>query len=60
LVDDSGWTPEAEGIAHYDILSLGRGTWEDWSDSAGRGFAKGCTAPDHGDDDHVGDANHDH
>ena len=39
---------------------MGRATWEDWGDTAGRGFATGCSALDHGDDDHDGDENHDH
>jgi hypothetical protein len=60
LVDDSSWLPGAAGVAYYDIISMGRATWEDWADSAGRGFAKGCSAPDHGDDDHDGDHNHNH
>jgi len=60
LVDDSGWMPAAAGIAYYDIISLGRATWEDWDDTAGRGFAKGCLKPDHDDDHHDGDEDHDH
>lgn len=60
LVDDSGWMPAAAGVAYYDIISMGRATWEAWDDSVGRGFAKGCSAPDHGDDGHAGDSNHDH
>jgi hypothetical protein len=60
LVDDSAWFLPAAGTAYYDIISMGRATWEDWQDSVGRGFAKGCAAPDHADDDHDGDDNHDH
>jgi hypothetical protein len=52
LVDDSGWSPGAEGVAFYDIISLGRGTWEDRDDTAGRGFAGRCGRPDKDDDDH--------
>jgi hypothetical protein len=60
LVDDSAWFPPAAGTAYYDIISMGRATWEEWEDSVGRGFAKGCGATDHADDDHDGDDNHDH
>jgi hypothetical protein len=60
LTDDSSWMPVAAGPAYYDIISLGRATWVQWQDSAGRGYAKGCLAPDHGDDHHHGDDNHDH
>jgi hypothetical protein len=60
LVDDSGWTPTAEGVAYYDLLSLGRATWVDRADTAGRGFARGCVAPDHDDDKHDGDCDKDH
>lgn len=60
LVDDSGWFEPAEGIAYYDILSLGRATWENHDDSVGRGFARGCVRPDDGDFDVPGDQNHDH
>jgi len=59
LVDDSGWMPAAAGVAYYDIISLGRATWEDHEDSVGRGFAKGCGMPDEGDVDIPGDENHD-
>jgi hypothetical protein len=59
LVDDSGWFPAAEGVAYYDLVSLGR-TWEDRRDTAGLGFAVGCGKPDT-DDDHVdGDCDRDH
>ena len=60
LVDDSGWLAPAAGIAYYDVISIGTSTWTQWSDTAGRGFARGCSEPDHGDDSHVGDDNHDH
>jgi hypothetical protein len=59
LVDDSGWLPAAAGVAYYDIISLGRATWEDRADSAGRGFARGCGQPDQGDVEMPGDENHD-
>src|SRR5207237_10153595 len=59
LVDDSGWFAPAAGVAYYDIISLGRATWEDSEDSIGPGFAHGCGRPDqarrHGD----GDFDHD-
>ncbi len=60
LVDDSGWMPVAEGVAYYDLISLGRATWHAHTDTAGRGFAKGCAAADHPDDDHDGDCDRDH
>jgi hypothetical protein len=61
LVDDSGWMPAASGVAYYDVISLGRATWVDRGDTAGRGFAQGCRAlSDHGDDHHDGDCDHDH
>jgi hypothetical protein len=60
LVDDSGWTDAAEGVAYYDLLSLGRATWENGDDSVGRGFAMGCGRPDDGDIEVPGDENHDH
>lgn len=60
LVDDSSWMPAAAGVAYYDVISLGRATWTNWGDTAGRGFARGCVEPDHGDDHHGGDDNHDH
>ncbi|HZR31259.1 MAG TPA: hypothetical protein VFA76_05345 [Terriglobales bacterium] len=59
LVDDSGWMAAAAGVAYYDIISLGRATWEDHEDSVGRGFAKGCGQPDEGDVEIPGDENHD-
>jgi len=59
LIDDSSWMPAAAGVAYYDIVSMGRATWEDSADTGGRGFAQGCGV-DHGDDDHVGDCDHDH
>jgi hypothetical protein len=60
LVDDSAWTPTAEGVAYYDLISMGGATWVDRSDTGGRGFAMGCITPDHDDDDHDGDEDHDH
>jgi hypothetical protein len=61
LVDDSGWMPAASGVAYYDVISLGRATWIDRGDTAGRGFAMGCgVLTDHGDDHHDGDCDHDH
>lgn len=61
LHDDSGWDPLAEGIAYYDLISLGRATWVDRSDTTGRGFAQGCAAvDDHPDDKHDGDCDGDH
>ena len=59
LVDDSGWFAPAAGVAYYDIISLGRATWEDHEDSVGRGFAQGCGKPDEDDVDMPGDDNHD-
>jgi hypothetical protein len=47
------------GVAFYDIISLGRGTWEEHEDSVGRGFAKGCGVPDHDDHEVDGDRDHD-
>ena len=61
LVDDSGWMLGAAGIAYYDVISMGRRTWTDRGDTAGRGFAQGCGAlSDHDDDDHDGDCDKDH
>jgi hypothetical protein len=60
LVDDSPWFTPAAGVAYFDIISMGRATWEDRFDTAGRGFAKGCGRPDCGDDSHDGDDDHDH
>jgi hypothetical protein len=60
LVDDSGWMPAAAGVAYYDIISIGRATWEDWEDSVGRGFAEGCGRPDHDDSEVEDDFDHDH
>jgi hypothetical protein len=60
LVDDSSWLAGAAGVAYYDIISMGRATWEDSQDSVGRGFARGCTLPDDGDFEVPGDENHDH
>jgi len=63
LVDDTFFPqgPNAmSGIAYYDLLSLGRATWVDRSDTAGRGFAMGCGRLDHGDDEHDGDNDRDH
>lgn len=45
LVDDSGWFPPAEGVAFYDIVSLGNATWANRRDTADRGFARGCRRP---------------
>ncbi|HWE24238.1 MAG TPA: hypothetical protein VG496_09890 [Myxococcales bacterium] len=53
LVDDSGWFAPAAGVAFYDIISLGRATWHNRTDSDGRGFASGCG--EHGDDTGGGD-----
>lgn len=60
LVDDSSWMTVAAGVAYYDIISMGRATWEDSQDTVGRGFARGCTMPDDGDFEMPGDENHDH
>lgn len=60
LVDDSSWMPAAAGVAYYDLISLGKANWNNWSHTAGRGFARGCVDADHGDDHHDGDDNHDH
>lgn len=59
LVDDSSWLPGAAGVAYYDIISIGRATWEDQEDSVGRGFARGCGQADEDDQDMQGDENHD-
>jgi hypothetical protein len=59
LVDDSGWMPAAAGVAYYDVISLGRATWNNHGDTAGRGFAQGCTRPSHGDDKPHGDEDYD-
>jgi hypothetical protein len=48
------------GVAFYDIITLGRATWEEHEDSFGRGFAKGCGAMDHGDSEVDGDRDHDY
>jgi hypothetical protein len=61
LVDDSGWMPAAAGVAYYDVISLGRKTWHSFNDTAGRGFARGCVAVFHCEDDqHYGDGDNDH
>ena len=61
LTDDSGWMAPAAGVAFYDLISIGRATWVDRTDTAGRGTAQGCGRPDHGDDcEHHDDHNHDH
>jgi hypothetical protein len=60
LVDDTFGIPGMNGIAYYDLFSAGRATWADRSDTAGRGFARGCVRPDHGDDNHHGDHDKDH
>jgi hypothetical protein len=59
LVDDSGWLVGADGVAYYDVISIGRATWVDRSDTSGRGFARGCGKPDHGDHDEDRDGKHD-
>jgi hypothetical protein len=53
LVDDTFGAPGMTGTAYYDLFSAGRATWTDRSDTAGRGFAKGCRqdGDDDGDDD---------
>ncbi|MBV9075685.1 MAG: hypothetical protein JOZ10_18840 [Acidobacteria bacterium] len=60
LVDDSGWFPAAAGVAYYDIISMGRATWEDHEDTVGRGFARGCGMADHDDSEVDGDKDHDY
>ena len=60
LVDDSGWMPAAAGTAYYDVISLGRKTWTNFGDTAGRGFAQGCGQVNHDDDQHDGDHDKDH
>jgi hypothetical protein len=50
LHDDSGWFPPAEGIAFYDVISIGDETWTERDDTAGRGFASGCKKKDKDDD----------
>ena len=59
LVDDTFNAVGMNGIAYYDLISLGVGTWNDRSES-GRGFAMGCGRVDHDDDDHHGDKDKDH
>jgi hypothetical protein len=58
LIDDSGWMPAAAGTAYYDIVSMGRATWEDHADTGGRGFAKGCGRSTLPDQEADGDHNH--
>jgi hypothetical protein len=60
LVDDSPWFTPAAGVAYYDVISIGRATWEDHEDSIGRGFAHGCGRPPHDDREEDGDKDHDH
>jgi hypothetical protein len=60
LVDDTFGIPGMNGIAHYDLISGGRSTWTDRLHIAGRGFARGCGKPHHGDDHHDGDKDCDH
>jgi len=68
LVDDSRFVldptlplpPELQGTAYYDLISEGRATWVDRSDTGGRGFAMGCARVDHDDDEHEGDKDGDH
>jgi len=53
--------PTPAGVAYYDIISMGRATWEDREDSVGRGFAQGCGRVNDDPDDKVdGDCDHDH
>jgi hypothetical protein len=59
LVDDSVWVL-ALRTRRTTTSSRWLSNWEDWEDSVGGGFAKDRSAPDHGDDDHDGDYNHDH
>jgi hypothetical protein len=59
LVDDTFGAPAMSGIAHYDIISGGRATFEDRHDIAGRGFARGCGPTEDDDDDDDGDHDHD-
>jgi hypothetical protein len=49
-----------QGTAYYDLISGGRATWVDRSDTLGRGFAMGCGRVDHDDDEHEGDKDGDH
>lgn len=58
LVADT-FLPIMSGTSYYDLFSGGRGTFTDEDDVA-RGFAVGCGRPDHGDDHHDGDWDHDH
>jgi hypothetical protein len=60
LVDDTFGIPGMSGIAHYDLISIGRATWSNHRDTAGRGFAMGCARPQHDDDDHDDDHDKDH
>lgn len=60
LVDESFGAPFQSGAAYYDLFSAGRATWVDRSDTAGRGFARGCGQPDCVDDNHDGDHDKDH
>ena len=64
LVDDTFLATSSpnvmSGIAYYDVISIGRATWEDHDDTAGRGFARGCGRDDddegdEGDNDRDGD-----
>src|SRR5579872_1971965 len=59
LVDDSSWMPAAAGVAYYDVISLGRGTWHNSANTSGRGFARGCAAADKPDEPVAGDEDHD-
>jgi hypothetical protein len=59
LTDDTFGIPGMSGIAYYDLISIGNETWNDHDDTAGRGFARGCGAPDDDGDDDDGDDDHD-
>ena len=54
--------PRRRASAYTDVISLGRATWVDRGDTAGRGFAMGCgVLTDHGDNrPQDGDCDHDH
>ena len=43
----------SEGVAYFDVISMGRKTWYSFSDTAGRGFARGCIALFHCEDDNT-------
>lgn len=50
LTDDTFGIPGMSGIAYYDLISIGNETWNEWEDTAGRGFAR-CARVDPDDDD---------